>query len=412
MLSIITKPMLQRSGSYFHEMIPPEPEIEDQQRSRHKPLPTSQNSPKSDMCTVRVSALLTLALAVVSFVLTLLVVLAGKRPGSLEDKYMLKLNASHIGEDIIRFERASSTASAAPAATTTSSSDPLNLLNPFSPSSPLSPSNTDNPLNQLNDSLEPIIGNLTNSINDVLGDAVNEVIEGLVDLAGLSDFYYLYTSTVCEGNATDRAGGNADGVKIARCTAYNDASGGLSALLPNIQSSIVIGRTNISIPIIAQLTRTVGSLSSTTGTILRATIAFLIISMIGSGLAALLAIPSALFPISRLLVYTVVFFSQLSTLSAFIAALLLTALIKTVVSTVGGLGDALSLFVSEGSAVVVFAWVSWACMLVVSAYWTAVWFVEIRGWSFVRRRRSGDEVGNWKGMREEVWRDLKGGKST
>lgn len=105
------------------------------------------------------------------------------------------------------------------------------------------------------------------------------------------------------------------------------------------------------------------------------------------------------------------FFSQLSALSAFIAAILLTALIKAVISTVGGLGDALNLFISEGSGVLVFAWVSWACMLVASAYWTAVWFVEVRKWSFTKRWRSGDEVGNWKGIRGEVWRDLKGEKS-
>jgi hypothetical protein len=151
---------------------------------------------------------------------------------------MNQFNASHVGKDIIRFERASSTAaatqtaSAAPSATTSSSSNPLNFLNPFSPSNPLSPGNPDNPLNQLPDSLEPVLGNLTDSINDGLGDVVNEVIEGLVDSAGLSDFYYIYTSTFCEGSTGDGASTNKDGVKIAKCTKYDNVEGGTSLPLP------------------------------------------------------------------------------------------------------------------------------------------------------------------------------------
>lgn len=104
------------------------------------------------------------------------------------------------------------------------------------------------------------------------------------------------------------------------------------------------------------------------------------------------------------------FFTQLGAFSAFVAAILLTALIKGIIGTVGGLGDALNLFVREGSTVVIFVWVSWACIFVVGAYWTGVWFVEVRKWSFSRRQRSETEVGNWRGIGREVWRDLKGEK--
>jgi hypothetical protein len=71
----------------------------------------------------------------------------------------------------------------------------------------------------------------------------------------------------------------------------------------------------------------------------------------------------------------------------------------------------MSLFVGEGKSILVFAWVGWACLLVVSVYWTVVWSVEVRGWSFRKRQRSKEEVGNWRGIKAEVGRDLKGEKN-
>jgi hypothetical protein len=133
--------------------------------------------------------------------------------------------------------------------------------------------------------------------------------------------------------------------------------------------------------------------------------------MIGSGVGMLLTIPSALLPDSRFFIYTNLFFAKLAAISAFVAAIILTALIKSFTELARGLGDAVSLFIGEGRSVLVFAWVSWACLLVVSVSWTAVWFVEVRGWSFRKRQRSKEEVGNWRGIKAEVWRDLKGEKS-
>jgi hypothetical protein len=133
--------------------------------------------------------------------------------------------------------------------------------------------------------------------------------------------------------------------------------------------------------------------------------------MIGSGVGILLGIPSVLLPDSRFFIYTNLFFTQLGALSALVAAVLSTALIKGVAGFAGRIEDAMSLFVGEGKSILVFAWVGWACLLVVSVYWTVVWSVEVRGWSFRKRQRSKEEVGNWRGIKAEVGRDLKGEKN-
>lgn len=186
---------------------------------------------------------------------------------------------------------------------------------------------------------------------------------------------------------------------------------GLNAILPRIQSSVVIGTTNISIPLIAQLTRSIDSLSSDITALRGAVFAFLIISVVSSAVNVLLAIPSIIFSAARLLVYANLFFSNLAALAAFLGAVLLTGLILVVASLTSGFGEAVGLLIGKGERVLAFLWVSWACLLVASIYWDLVWFVEVRRWSFVKRRRSDDQVGNWRGLRGEVWQDLKGEKS-
>jgi hypothetical protein len=90
---------------------------------------------------------------------------------------------------------------------------------------------------------------------------------------------------------------------------------------------------------------------------------------------------------------------------------LLTVLVVGVTSLVGNLGVALGLSVEQGSLVLTFSWVTWTTMVIVELYWGVVWFVETRRWSFVRRVRTDEEVGNWRGMKKEIWRDLRREKS-
>jgi hypothetical protein len=138
-----------------------------------------------------------------------------------KDLTITQLDTSKVGQDIIRFETVSSTSSATPTATSSSSS-PLDLLNPLSTASPLNPENPDNPLNKLKDDLEPIIDGLTDSLNDGLGNAINQVVDGLVKEAGLKGVYTLYLNRLCERKEGDGAGG----AVVEQCLSYADAVAG------------------------------------------------------------------------------------------------------------------------------------------------------------------------------------------
>jgi len=71
------------------------------------------------------------------------------------------------------------------------------------------------------------------------------------------------------------------------------------------------------------------------------------------------------------------------------------------------LGNGIDLYATKGTRFLVLTWVSWGLTGVVNGYWGLVWWVEVRGWAFKRRRRTRAEIGNWRGIWGEMRRDLR-----
>jgi hypothetical protein len=172
-------------------------------------------------------------------------------------------------------------------------------------------------------------------------------------------------------------------------------------------STLVIGRNQISVPLIVELADSGDALLSVLDTIRSAIVAFLIVSLTNSGLIAILAIPTLLFRHSRLLIITNIVASYISFLFAFVAALLLTVLVVGITSLVRNLGSANGLSVERATRILILIWASCGAMMIVAAYWAAVWFVEVRRWSLVRRSRTDEEIGDWRGMGKEIWRSFR-----
>jgi hypothetical protein len=188
---------------------------------------------------------------------------------------------------------------------------------------------------------------------------------------------------------------------INGCTALNKVT-------KDLRSSIVIGTTNVSIPLVASLSSSMSSASSTITTIRQTLIGFLIIATTGSGITFALCGPAMLFPESRALVYATLVCSLFASAFQLLAAILLTAITSTVTGAVNLLGGPVGLHAKRGAKALSFVWLAWLFIGFAAFYWTAAWFVEVRSWSFVRRRRIGEERGSWKGIRRELRADLKG----
>jgi membrane protein insertase Oxa1/YidC/SpoIIIJ len=158
---------------------------------------------------------------------------------------------------------------------------------------------------------------------------------------------------------------------------------------------------------LAKLISSLDSILDNLGTVHRAIFAFFIITLIGSILSAISILPAVYFPQSRLLIYSNIFWPALATLFAFVAAILLSATI-VLAGVINGLSDTLGMQVKQGGTVLLFVWLGFLFVSLVTLYWASVWFVEIRKSSFIRRRRDEDEIAHWGGIGKEMWRDLKG----
>lgn len=153
---------------------------------------------------------------------------------------------------------------------------------------------------------------------------------------------------------------------------------GLNNVTSDLQSSIVIGTTNVSVPAVASLSSSSTSISSTGTAIRQALIAFLIIASVGSGMVIALSVPAIISPQSRALVYAIVASLLLATTFQLLAAILLTAMAVVITSIVNLIGDAVGLHAEQGARPLLFVWLAWLFVGLAALYWTAVWFAEVR----------------------------------
>mgnify|MGYP004503870291 CR=1 FL=1 len=142
----------------------------------------------------------------------------------------------------------------------------------------------------------------------------------------------------------------------------------------------------------------------------KAAFAFLVMTLVGSALSTVSILPAMYFPQSRLLIYFNMFWPGLAAVFALVGAILLSAVV-VLASILDGFSDTVGVQIRQGGTVLLSVWLSFVFVGLVTLYWSSVWFVETRKSSFVRRRRDEDEIGHWKGIGKEVWRDVKGRRS-
>jgi hypothetical protein len=98
---------------------------------------------------------------------------------------------------------------------------------------------------------------------------------------------------------------------------------------------------------------------------------------------------------------------QLNVLFHLVGSILVSIFLVVITSLLKKLGNGLGFQAAAGGKFIAFVWVSAGLNALVAGYWFMIWFVEVRSWSYRGRRRKGEEIGNWRGIRKEVWTDLK-----
>ncbi|PMD50850.1 uncharacterized protein K444DRAFT_711065 [Hyaloscypha bicolor E] len=324
---------------------------------------------------IRLGAVIPFTLSTVAFALTLLAVLSGSHPNIFEDGDMVTVNSSCKCGSIRVSTGATSTAGAGGFLSS--------LLGP-----------AQGILGDLGNVFDGIVSNLTTDLDSGLTNLEKGLAANITKELGIQQYYSLYVNGICMGSFDNGSDPNS-AANSTRCTTYPNAASGLSNF--SIPNSITLGTTNISVPILASVSGTGGTITSAVTILTKAILAFFILSLIhamtaiGSGVGFLL-------PGSSIAVYLNLSFSILGWIFHAVGTALSTAVIATLNLVASSIGNSVGVYSAQGTKFLIFVGISFAFLLISSFYWVAIWFVEFRKFTLRVRKRSSDEIGNWRGI--------------
>ncbi|KAK8042147.1 sur7 protein [Apiospora rasikravindrae] len=328
---------------------------------------------------LRLSAVVPIVCSAVAFVLLIILVTAGTRPGRNSGYYLLKLNTSEVGTNLVEIKTAN-----------TSSTTTGSIIGGITGLIP---------------GLDGAVNNLTSEVNQGLQDIVNELITAATDSLGLEDEYDIYLQNICKGNRVDQNNPNSQ-IKIDSCPSFKTVGDAIKGST-NITSYVVVGNTNVSFPFLATLSDT----GSTTGTALfaatTANAAFLYVGLVVSGLVALTSVASLVLPRVRLLTLGNMLIAGLAPGFLAISAIVSTTVAYVIHTLLGTFGNAFTIGAKVGGPALALVWVSLVLSVVSSSYWALVWFVDARRSIWARFRRPVEQEGEWKATFLASWRNVR-----
>lgn len=148
-----------------------------------------------------------------------------------------------------------------------------------------------------------------------------------------------------------------------------------------------------------------GTVTSAVTILTKAILAFFLLSLIGSAMTAIGSGVGFLLPGNPIAVYSNLSFSIVGWIFHAVGAALSTAVIAAL--KLVAIGNGVGVYSAQATKFLIFVWISFAFLLLSNFYCVAIWFVEFRGFTSRVRRRSSDEIGNWRGIPREIWGELK-----
>lgn len=296
----------------------------------------------------RLSVLLPILLSIAAFILSLLVLLAGKSESFLPNVYLLRLDTSQI-----------------------------------------QPANLD--LDAITDDILPDGIDLPVSLEDIPDNIVNSLAQTTAKRLGLADFYTSHIMNYCSGVYTDA--GDSDPNTNETHTTYCSPVDGLHAFNPIeiFERELVPGVTIQDLGIPQQVIDGVETLAAA----YKAMFITLVVGVALSGLSLIFAILIG-WKESRLIAFIATIVALLATLSLAAAAAIATAIsvkLKDVVNDEAG--SRINIWAeNDGGKLMGMAWAAVASMLVVTVYWLVGCCCGPRSKRHDRRMREKEMVMN------------------
>ncbi|PSR82490.1 actin cortical patch SUR7/pH-response regulator pali [Coniella lustricola] len=324
-----------------------------------------------------------LVVSLVSFVLTILALLAGHQKGFMEDYHVVMFNTSTLGQNYLSSLAkggSSTTASATTTATATSTTSKGAL------------GGIGGLFTSIEASATAVVGSIESSAASILNDVGNDVADKLSKELGIEQFYSIHVLDLCQGNYAPNATAENAHVNITSCTKPGSTTAMDISTLLNKQLSV--GPFNVSLSDLgftSKLEDKLGKLPS----IFEALAALYIVSAIFTGLsmlgaaAALILLPNH----GRILVISNLVCSGLGFLFLLIGSLMYTIGAAEIVKKIHSENAKdIGLSVSIGQKFEGLTWAAFALITIAAAYWVWLLIDDIR----LRKRMRGTKNGHAK----------------
>jgi len=295
---------------------------------------------------MRLTALFPLALSIVTFVLALLCILAGRKPGFMEDYHIVALNTSTLGHVLVN-TTATPTSTSSPSATSTSSG-----------------------LGSFFSSVTGEIHNLTSSIEGDLEGELDKIENDLADdlskLLGIKQWYSLHMTDMCEGTFSPNATAKGASFNVTDCTDpvalyhFNPTA--------KIQSELAKAGFNVTLSDIdypSEIQHGINDLN----TALDAVFVLYCIGIAASGLAILGAAAAFFLWGSRLLSFVNWGVSSIAFLALVIGSTIVTVAQTKLANEVNKYGNDIGLFADKGNKFTAITWSAVATIFLASCCW-------------------------------------------
>ncbi|KAF8861280.1 hypothetical protein BDZ45DRAFT_740348 [Acephala macrosclerotiorum] len=238
---------------------------------------------------------------------------------------------------------------------------------------------------------------ITQEVDDTLNEAVAGFISSALSTAGVEDYYSLYVLTTCKGSPSSN---------ISSCSQFSSTANSISNVSKKVPSSLVVVGTNVSSPALSELTTAISSLGPSVDSLQKFFLALMILSIINSAAAIVLSFLGILLPRNRNVLYGNLSLASVGILTRSIDAILATITSLTLSFVTNRFGNAVGVYATTGGVFLALIWLGFVCQLLASSYWVCVWFVEFRQIGFRIRKREDSEIGDYRGIVQEIKSDV------
>lgn len=340
-------------------------------------------------------------LAAVSFILVMLTIFAGNKPGFMEDYHVLYFNTSTLGQNI-----APSLKVRAPIPEPTA---PPSLLNRFHSSSKQERGLLDdvgnginsakNGLSTLTSEAGSVASSAAGDVSGALSDIENDLADELAKKLGIKEFYSIHLVDLCDGDFEPNATNPDATFNVTNCTtAFDYNMLNISAMLDH---ELNVGPLSLNLADLG-FTKGIQEKLDDIPKVIKAIVSMYIIAALFIGLTffasigAVLLIPKS----GKIIVLANLGLAGLAVLFLLIGNLITTVGSNKVVEAVTSMGNGIGLYAQQGGKFIAMTWATFALMLLSVFYWAYEFFAQKKRGSAQHNRAIGGSSLREKNMTE------------